>query len=320
MTAPPKFASLNGELVPWDACVLHARSQGAFWGANVFEGVRAYWRDDDRQLNLFRLSDHLDRLWRSMRAVHLHAAYAPAQVEEACVELLRANEYAEDVHVVIVAFFGMGPNFDPLCHTDETGMHATAVAFRRPSAYRSGAAVCISSWRRISDDTMPPRVKAGANYHNSRLAYQDAVRSGYDNAVLLNRHGTLAEGPGACVVLVRDGVLVSPPATSGALDGITLETVAALARENLDVPTERREVDRTELYGADEAFFCGTLAEIQPITSVDRIPIGDGSPGPLTRALQEMYERAARSEPELRGWATPVYAPAAAASLAGAAR
>lgn len=311
----PKFAWLNGQLVAWEDCVLHARTQGAFWGANVFEGVRAYCCGSDRRLTLFRLDDHLDRLWRSMRSLHLSPPYAREDVVRACAELLGANDYREDVHLVVVAYFGMGANFDPLCHTDDTGLHITACPIRRPPAYDRGAAVCVSSWRRISDDTMPPRIKVGANYHNSRLAYQEAVRNGYDNALILNRGGTLAEGPAACVGLIRDRALVSPPATSGALEGITLATIAELARDELGLRLERREVDRTELYAAEEAFYCGTVAEIQPIVSVDRVPIGDGTPGPLTRTLQGLYERVVRAQPdERRGWTTHTASDAAGAA------
>jgi branched-chain amino acid aminotransferase len=302
----PRFAWLDGRLVPWSECVLHARTQAAFWGANVFEGVRAYWHEVDGRLALFRLEDHLTRLWGSMRSLQLPAPYGREEVAQACADLLRANEYREDVHVVVVAYFGMGEDFDPLRHTDDTGLHITACPFRRPPAYHRGAAVAVSSWRRISDDTMPPRIKAGANYHNSRLAYQEAVRNGYDNALILNRDGMLAEGPAACVVVARDGVLVSPPATSGALEGITLATVAQLAGDELGLPFEHREIDRTDLYVADEAFFCGTVAEIQPIVSVDRVPVGGGVPGPLTRRLQGLYDCVVREGSEGRGWTRSV--------------
>jgi branched-chain amino acid aminotransferase len=307
----PAFAWLNGEIVPWDACVLHARTQGAFWGANVFEGVRAYWREADRQLNVFRLDDHLARLRRSMRVLHMPLRYSDADIEEACLELLRANAFREDTHLVVVAYFGMGAQFDPLSHTEETGLHVTAVPFARSDAYRRGVSACVSSWRRIDDETMPPRVKAGANYHNSRLAYHQAVRDGYDTALLMNRRGTMAEGPGSCLVMVRDGTLVTPPGTSGVLEGITLATVAELADEQLGIALERRELDRTELYTADEAFLCGTLAEIQPIVAVDRILVGEGVPGLVTRSLQELYERAVRAETAYVRWARPVYTGAA---------
>jgi branched-chain amino acid aminotransferase len=309
MTPAPRYAWLNGEIVPWEACVLHARTQGAFWGANVFEGVRAYWVDGDRQLQLFRLPDHLARLRRSMKCLHMPLRFSEADIEAACVDLLRANELAADAHVVIVGYFGMGPNFDPLAHTEDTGLHVTAVPLRRSKGYHDGVAACISSWRRISDDTMPPRVKAGANYHNSRLAQHEARRNGYDTTIIMNQRGTVAEAPGSCVVMVRDGRLVTPPGTSGVLEGITLASVAEIAERELGVVLERREIDRTELYVADEAFLCGTLAELQPLVSIDRIEIGDGAPGSLTRRLQELYERAVRGDPAYSRWLTPVYEP-----------
>jgi branched-chain amino acid aminotransferase len=312
----PRYAWLNGEVVPWDRCVLHARNQGAFWGANAFEGLRAYWCPDQGQVHVFRIDDHLARLRRSIKCLRLEIRHSDAELEDACLRLLRANECREDTHVVIVAYFGMGPNFDGLSLTDDTGVHVTAVPVPRSPAYTNGANLCIASWRRISDDTMPPRVKTGANYHNSRLAHQEARRNGYDTALILNHRGTVAEAPGACVVMVRDGRLVTPPGTSGVLEGITVETVAELAHDELGLAFEVREIDRTELYTASEAFLCGTLAEIQPIVSIDRLPVGDGAPGPVTRRLQERFDRAVRAAPEHLRWVTPVYPDGAGRELA----
>lgn len=307
MTTAPRYAWLNGEIVPWDQCVLHARNQGAFWGANAFEGLRAYWCADQGQVQVFRMDDHLARLRRSIKCLRLEIRHTDAELEDACLRLLRANECREDTHLVIVAYFGMGPNFDGLSPTDDTGVHITAVPVPRSPAYVTGAAVCVSSWRRIGDDTMPPRIKTGANYHNSRLAHQEARRNGYDTALILNHRGTVSEAPGACVVMVRDGGLVTPPGTSGVLEGITLETVAELARDELGLPFEMREIDRTELYTADEAFLCGTLAEIQPIVSIDRLPVGDGTSGSITRRLQDRFDRAVRGAPAHLHWVTHVY-------------
>jgi len=303
----PRYAWLNGEFVDWDRCVLHARSQGAFWGANVFEGVRGYWDASAGQLRLFRMHDHLLRLRRSMKSVRMELPFHGHEIQDSSLELLRRNEFTTDVHLCIVAYFDSGPQFDPLAPTEHTGLHLTAIAKPRSPAYHRGAAACISSWRRISDDTMPPRIKTGANYHNSRLAQHEAIRNGYDTALLLNQRGTIAEGPGSCLVMVSDGVLVTPPATSGALEGITVATVERLAAEELGMSLVRREIDRTELYGADEAFMCGTLAEIQPLISVDRLPIGDGQPAPITRKLQAIYDTVAREGKGGLPWSLPVY-------------
>jgi branched-chain amino acid aminotransferase len=303
----PAFAWLNGQVVPFDQCVVHGRSQGAFWGANVFEGLRGYWRPADRSLHVFRLQEHLARLRRSMKSVRMEVPYSDKEITEACLDVLRANEFTEDVHMCVVAYFGMGPNLDPLSHTEDTGMHITATRMPRSRGYDTGVTAAISSWRRISDDSMPPRIKTGANYHNSRLAQHEAVRNGYDTTLLLNQRGNVSEAPGSCVVMVRDGRLVTPPGSSGVLEGITLDTVLQIAGE-LGLPVERREIDRTELYVADETFLCGTLAEIQPVATIDRLPVGTGEPGPVTRRLQQRYELAVHAEPEYagRGWTTPV--------------
>ena len=305
MTTPP-YAWQNGCIIPWDQCVVHARSQGAFWGANVFEGVRAYVNPDDGRLYAFRVEDHLARLRRSMKSLHMEITHTDAELAQACSDLVLANDFGADVHVCVVAYFDMGPNFDPLAHTTETGVHVTSTPITRSPAHRNGASAAVSSWRRISDDAMPPRIKTGANYHNSRLAQHEAVRNGFDTTLLLNQRGTVSEAPGSCVVMVRDGELVTPPGTSGVLEGITVATVAELATEHLGISLRRREIDRTELYVADEVFLCGTMSELLPITSVDRIQVGAGGPGPVTRALQEHYDHAVRNRSSRPEWCTPV--------------
>jgi branched-chain amino acid aminotransferase len=308
MTQPPEFAWQNGAIVPWDRCVVHARSQGAFWGANVFEGLRGYWNDQDGQLYLFRVDDHLTRLGRSMHSLRMEIGHSPADLTAGMIELVTASGWRQDVHICVVSYFDEGPNFDPLSPTEHTGVHITAMPMARSRGYTEGVAASISSWRRISDDAMPPRIKTGANYHNSRLAHHEALRNGYDTTLILNQRGTVAEAPGACVMMVRDGRLVTPPGTSGVLEGITVDTVGLLAAEELGLTLDRREIDRTELYVADEVFLCGTMAELLPITSVDRLPIGSGRPGVITRQLQDLYQHAVLAESHPR-WTTRVYPP-----------
>jgi branched-chain amino acid aminotransferase len=241
-----------------------------------------------------------------MKCVRMDASYSDAEIRDACAELVRANGFTDDTHLTVVAYFGLDADFDPLSHSTVTGMHITAVQIPGGSPKHPGLAVGVSSWQRISDDTMPPRIKTGANYHNSRLAHHEAVRNGYDTALLLNRRGHLTEGPGSCLVMVQDDELHTPPSTSGALEGITLASMQRLAQDELGLAVHRRDIDRTELYTADEAFLCGTMHEIMPITSVDRIPIGDGSPGPVTRKLQDLYEHLVRGNARYPHWLTPV--------------
>jgi branched-chain amino acid aminotransferase len=302
----PSFGWFNGKIVPFDECVVHVRTQGAFWGANVFEGLRGYWLPDEQQLTIFRLDDHLQRLRRSMKSLHMPTTYSDDDIRRACVELLRVNKFQEDVHLCVVAYFGFGHNFDPLGYTEDTGLHVTSTPAPRSRGYSDGIRASISSWRRISDDSMPPRIKTGANYHNSRLAHHEAIRNGFDTTFLLNQRGSVSEAPGSCIAMVRDNRIVTPPGTSGVLEGITVATIEQLALERRGWQLERREIDRTELYAADEVFVCGTLAEIQPVVQIDRLPVGGGVPGPVTRTLQQLYEAAVRGEPEYREWSTPV--------------
>jgi len=310
MSDAPRYAWMNGKVIPWAECVVHGRSAGGFMGSNVFEGVRAYWNARLGELFVFKHEEHLQRLGRSMKTVRLDVPYALADIGQGALDLLRANEFRQDVHFVPVVYFGMGAhNFNTLGPTVDNGVYITAVPWPQPPALTSGVAACVASWRRISDDTVPPRLKAGANYQNSRLAQTEAKVNGYDTAIILNHRGTVAEGPGACVMMVRDGKLITPPVTAGILESITRTTLMDLAARELAVEVVEREIDRTELYAADEVFMCGSGLEVLPITSVDRLPVGAGARGPLTQRLQDVYFAAARGErPAYRSWLTPVYA------------
>ena len=308
----PKFAWMNGKVIPWDQCVVHGRSAGGFMGSNVFEGVRAYWNPQLGELFVFKHEEHLERLGRSMKTVRLDVPFSLHEIGQGAVDLLRANEFRQDVHFVPVAFFGMGAhNFNTLGPTIDNGVYITAVPWPQPQALWDGVSACVSSWRRISDDTVPPRLKAGANYQNSRLAQTEAKVDGYDTAIILNQRGTVAEGPGACLMMVRDGKLATPPVTAGILESITRTTLMHLAARELGMDVVEREIDRTELYVAEEVFMCGSGLEVLPITSVDRIAVGNGTRGSLTKRIQDVYFAAARGEmPPYRSWLTPVYAKA----------
>jgi branched-chain amino acid aminotransferase len=307
----PTYAWMNGRVIPWDQCVVHGRSAGGFMGSNVFEGVRAYWSAREEELFVFKHEEHLQRLGRSMKTVRLEVPFGLADIGRGALDLLRANGFREDVHFVPVAFFGMGAHhFNTLGPTVDNGAYITAVAWPQPPALWSGVAAGVVSWRRISDDSVPPRLKAGANYQNSRLAQTEARVNGYDTAIILNHRGTVAEGPGACLMMVRDGQLVTPPVTAGILESITRATLMELAARELGVTVVEREIDRTELYVAEEVFMCGSGLEVLPITSVDRIAVGEGARGPLTQRIQDVYFAAARGElAAYRRWLTPVYGP-----------
>lgn len=314
--AKPRWAWINGAFVPWDECRVHARSQAVLVGAAVFEGVRAYWNADEEEAYLFRFADHSRRLAESMKMTRMSLSI-PKGFEDICTELIVRNDWREDVHLAPFAYLGVSPDCGFLSANPDEGFLITAVARPRGRVVDQGAHLKVASFVRISDVSMPPRIKASANYHNSRLAIMEARVDGYDNALLLNQRGTVAEAADACIAMIRKGRLVTPPVMSGILDSITRATVMQLAHEHLALPVEEREIDRSELYVAEEVFLCGTGAEITPVISIDRLPIAAGLPGEVTLSLQDRYFGIARGlvsdHPE---WRSPVYrhAPAKAAS------
>lgn len=307
--AIPRWAWINGRFVPWHECVLHVRCQAVMTGASVFEGIRAYWNTRDKELYVFKLVDHMDRLRQSMKVMRMKSTLTD-EVISACVELLAKNEFREDVHIIPVAYVGFGEGFGALTEPLEEGFFMTAVPRPPIKATIDGARVCISSWTRIADVAMPPRVKAAANYQNSRLALMEARINGYDNAILLNTRGTVSEAASACVFIVRNGELITPPVTAGILESITRSTLIRMFREKFNRAVTIREIDRTELYLAEEVFICGSGYEIMPIVSIDGIAVGNGRRGTVTGKIQDYYFAVVRAEErDYAEWRTSVYRP-----------
>ncbi|MFB3818734.1 MAG: aminotransferase class IV, partial [Candidatus Methylomirabilales bacterium] len=265
---------MDGEYVPWSEARVHVSTDTVLRGANVFEGLRGYASPDGRQVYVFRLREHLERLWLSMKVLRMSLRHSRAELAGACTGIVARNGFREDVHIRPTAYFGEGPlnAYRP----EEIATGAFVLAHPRASALSdsAGIACCVSAWRRIGDNVLPPRVKAGGNYLQSRYAAVQAVVDGYKSAILLNDRDKVAEGPGACVLLVREGRVIAPPVTAGILESITRATIAEFCRSDLGLEFVEREVDRTELYVAEEAFFCGSAWEITPVTSVDRYPVG----------------------------------------------
>ncbi|MBI4499231.1 MAG: branched-chain amino acid transaminase [Chloroflexi bacterium] len=307
---PPTPAYLwhNGRLVPWQDATVHITQIGWTAISAVFEGIRGYWSNERQDLYLFRLDEHLKRLARSMKLMRMAPAVSAADLTSAMLDLLRANEFREDVYVQPLVYFAGGVPGYRAAYTQPTEVLITARP--APSALKTGRAshCCISSWVRLADHVMPPRAKALANYQNSRLVSTEARINGYDGGIMLNERGKVAEGAYACIFLVRDGVAVTPPATAGILESITRASLLEALPQVLGVPVEVREVDRTELYLADEVFLCGTLAEIDPVVSVDRYSVGTGEPGTVTRRLEDLYHGLVRgTDPRYPAWRIPVY-------------
>lgn len=309
MATHPKFLWFNGAVVPWEEAKVHISSATATRGANVFEGVRAYWNADERELYIFRNDEHMTRLWNSAKIMRMKIPWTKEELTRAQIEVIRANSFEATVWFRLTLYAGEGEeSIWPPEQVPIGGVILPRLAPHSPGI-AEGIDSCISTWTRIGDTTVPPRIKSGANYHNARLAVMEARMNGYaGQPIMLNERGKVAEGPGACFMMIRDGTLLTPPVTSNILESITRTTVLELAQDVGRLRVQEREIDRTELYIADEAFFCGSGWEITPIRSVDRYPVGKGQPGPLTRRLQDIYFSVTEGRvPQYRHWLTPVY-------------
>ena len=305
--AEPKIW-MNGKLVTQAEAVLPVNSAAVFYATNVFEGLRAYWNETDDQLYCFRLDEHFARFRESMKMMRFTVPYSDADLHAAVKATLTGNAFREDIHMHLVAYVA-GAGMEA---TSPTGLYINPRR-RGRIAEDSGLRCCISSWARTSDNAIPIRLKCGANYQNGRLAVLQAKADGYDAPIFLNQLGRVAEGTGATFFMIRKGQIVTPPVTSDILESITRTTlIEKLCPEAIGMQVVEREIARTELYVAEEAFFCGSGYEITPITSVDRFPLGDGHVGAITQKLSTAYMNIVRgTDKRYPEWRTPVY-PAAA--------
>ena len=301
----PKYLSMNGKIVPFAEATIHSLTPGVKYGTAVFEGIRGYWNDRRKDMYLFRLEEHLNRLHFSMKVMRFDHHLENRQMRQALIDLIKANEIREDIHIRLLVWVDGEGDMNA---TGPIGWSIAALPRPPSKAVTEGVHCAVSSWRRINDNAMPARVKATANYNNGRLATLQARADGYDNAIILTQEGKVSESPGSCFFMVRDGVPVTPGVNSDILESVTRATVMRLFKEYLGRETVERDIDRTELYAAEESFFCGSGYEIQPVLTIDRQPVGTARPGELTRALQQKYFSIVRGEtadhPE---WRVPVY-------------
>lgn len=296
---------LDGRIVDYADCKVHAFSGAVKYGGGVFEGIRAYWNETARELFIFRLREHVERLRFGMRVARLDPVYGATFLEQCVLDTLRANQIRGDVHIRMIAFLS---GDDDLAATTPVGLVVGCVPRSTSKNVRDGITTCISSIARIADNALPPRVKATANYMNNRAAEIEAQRNGYGGALMLTAQGKLSEGTGACLFLVRDGKLITPDTGNDILESVTRDTITRLGEEKLGLEVVERPVDRTEIYAADEAFLCGSGWEVVPVREVDRIALGDGKVGPTTRRVQEAYFALVRGEvPDNASWRTPVW-------------
>ena len=285
---------MDGTLVDWDEAKVHVLTHTLHYGSGVFEGIRAY--PTSRGPAVFRLTDHMQRLHDSAMLLHMDIPYSVEELVSATKETIRVNE-VDSCYIRPLAFLGYGEmGLNPLPCTVNVSIAVWPWGtYLGDEGVKHGVRMKISTWRRMDPNINPVAAKGTGIYINSSLAKVEALHGGYDEAILLNTSGSVAEATGENVFVVKDGVLRTPPLSAGALDGITRDSVMTIAR---DFGYEVREEDllRTDLYLADEAFLCGTAAEIVPIREVDDREIGD--PGEITRKIQETYFAAIHGEVE----------------------
>lgn len=298
---------LKGQILNVNDARINVLSPTSQFGLNVFEGIPGYWNEEEQQLYMFRLNDHYDRLLRSAKLLQLDCTYTKEDFKKALIDTVKANEYYENISVrqtLFVDGFGSWGSESPV------EMFVAPIPRGKTSAEynKKGLNCCVTSWRRISDDNLSPRVKCGANYINSRVGQREALRNGYDTCIFLNRDGKVAEGPGSCFFMVKDNTLVTPQLTDSVLESITRDTIIRLAKEELGLEVKERTIDRTELYLADEAFLCGSAMEITQIYTIDRYKVGTGEQGKVTKELHLTYLDCVRGKlGSKKEWLTAVY-------------
>ena len=302
-----QYAFFEGRIVPIDQAKVSIMTHAFNYGTGCFEGIRAYWNDTEGQLYAFKLREHYDRF---LRSCHIILISLPYSVDELCnitIGLLHKEGFREDTYIRPLAYkadSGIGVRL----HDLEDQFALFAMPFGKYIEKEEGAKVGVSSWRRINDNAVPARAKITGAYINSALIKTDAVMNGFDEAIVLTQEGHVSEGSAENLFIVRDGRLVTSAVTEDILEGITRSTLMELAAKELGIETVERHIDRTELYVAEEAFFCGTGVQIVAITEIDHRPVGTGRIGPIVKQLRDLYFSVARGErKDYLDWVTPIY-------------
>ncbi len=301
------FAFFNNQFVPLGEAKISIRTNALHYGTGIFEGIRAYWNARQKQLFVFTMPEHYERLLRNCPVLRLDIGKDVKELCDITLELLRKNQHREDTYVRPLAYIsseGLGPKLIDY----ETGFAIYTLPLGDYIDTSIGVKVGFSSWRRISDNAIPARCKVTGGYVNSALAKTEAMEQGFDEAIFLTHDGFVSEGSAMNLFLVRGGKLITPDYSADILEGITRQVLIELCREELGLEVIERLVGRSELYLCDEAFLCGTGAQVSPIIEVDRRPISNGKIGPLTAKIQELYFRVVKAEHDkYQSWCTPVY-------------
>lgn len=304
----PKYAFFEGNIVPFSEANVSIATHALHYGTGAFGGLRGYWNADKEELFVFRPIDHFTRLLGSAKMLRMDLPYTPAKLVGHLTEYLRAEGMHQDCYIRPLIYKST-PTIGVRLHDLDDQLAIFAIPFGQYlEKEEEGLHVTISSWRRIDDNAIPARGKISGAYINSALIVSDAKAAGFDDAIVLNEDGHIAEAAAANFFIVRNGQAITSPITSNILEGITRRTVIQLLRDELGMEVIERDIDRTELYIADEAFSCGTGYQVAAVTKVDYHDIGTGKLGPVTRQLRDLYFGIVRGQNEkYADWLTPVY-------------
>jgi branched-chain amino acid aminotransferase len=303
----PKHAYFKGKIVPYSEAKVGVLTHALNYGTAAFAGVRAYWNKEEQQLYIFRAYDHYRRFLNSAKLLCMQLDYTPESLTKLTVDLLREDGYHQDIYIRPLAY-----KSDEIIGVKLHGLHEEisicAIPFDKYLDDDTNAHVTISSWRRVDDNIIPARGKISGSYANSAFIKTDAVRAGFDEALVLTQEGHISEGSAMNFFMLRDGLLVTPPITENILEGITRRSIIELARQELNLSVVERPVDRTEVYLCDELFLTGTAAQVTAVTRVDFRQVGDGKMGSITAKLYQLYQDVIRGKvSKYSHWLTPVY-------------
>lgn len=302
-----EYVYLNGEFVDATTASIPVRNHAFLYGTSVFEGIRAYYNKDENQLYAFKMKEHFERLLKSCKIMHMHPEFSVEEFCELTKSLLKKNNYQTDAYIrpqVYKNALKIGPGL--IDNPDAVLIFSFAMGDYIDVS--KGLKVCVSNWRRNDDNAIPPRAKVAGSYANTALIITDARLAGFDDAIVLDQAGKVTEGSAMNLFLVEGDTLVTTQTTDNILVGITRDTIIELGRDVLGMKVEEREISRSELYVADEAFYCGTGAQVSPIVSIDNRPLGTGAVGERSKELQKLYFDVVRGKVEkYKKWCTPIY-------------
>tara|TARA_Y100000817_G_scaffold73572_1_gene56430 strand:+ start:865 stop:1788 length:924 start_codon:yes stop_codon:yes gene_type:complete len=304
---PTPTAFFQGEFIPMENAKIGIMTHAFNYGTAVFEGIRGNWNHSQEQLYLFRPREHIERLRQSAKIMRMQLNYSDDELVKITHELALKNGYTEDVYIrpmVYKSSEAVGVRM----HDLEDDFLLFVTPFGAYLDTEIGARCMTSSWRRIDDTMIPARAKVNGLYVNNAMAKTEAQLNGFDEAIMLNVDGHISEGSGENIVMIKGGTIITPPPQDNILEGITLETVLSVAQKDLNLPIVRRSIDRSELYIAEEVLMTGTAAHVTPVTEVDRVPVGSGKPGPISKKLQDTYFQIVTGElADYQDWVDPIY-------------